>query len=112
MASPLDKRGDLKPTPALCATPPKETSEVLSQAVNAQNIHRFSTADASGHLLVARRQQLNFGPQRWVSLLEGLQVDLFVITGASFPAMKQDPNPFERQHPQGGMMAFARRRSR
>src|SRR5688500_4639218 len=67
----------------------------------------FPQSNASGHLLFAWRQQLDLGPQRWVSLLERLQVDLFVITCARFPAMKQDPNPFESQDTKGRMVAFA-----
>src|SRR6185436_1349748 len=61
----------------------------------------------SGNLLFARRQQLDFGPQRWVSLLERLQVDLFVIAGTGLPAMKQNANPFESQDTKGRMVAFA-----
>src|SRR5262245_47146857 len=76
--------------------------------MNAENIHRFSTAETSGRLLSApRRQQLDFGPQRWVSSLERLQVNRFVVAGAGLPAMKQNANPFESQHPQGGVMSFA-----
>src|SRR6266446_10258140 len=75
----------------------------------AQKIHRFSTESASSGSLLAepRRERLNLGPERWVSLLQGLEVNRFVITGPSLPAMKQNANPFKRQHAHCRVMALA-----
>src|SRR5688572_871734 len=74
-------------------------------------MHKTSTGFpqliASGHLLFTWRQQLDFGPQRWVSLLERLQVNRFVVAGTGLPAVKQNANPFEGQDTKSGMMAFA-----
>src|SRR2546427_3030433 len=76
---------------------------------NAQKIHRFSTENASSGSLLADpgRERLNVSPERGVSLLQGPEVNRFVITAPSLPAMKQNSNPFKGQHAHRRMMTLA-----
>src|SRR6516225_10890222 len=87
----------------------EETSEVSCQGVKAPNIHRFFRARPLGGGLPtdSRRERFNLGPEHGVSLLQGLQVNRFVITAPSLPAMKQNTDPFEGQPAYGGMMPLA-----
>src|SRR5215510_15621662 len=91
------------------ATPCEETSEVSCQGVKAQKIHRFFTARHLGGWLSTDSgwERLNLGPEHGVSLLQGPQVNRFVIRTPSLPAMKQNANPFKGQPAHGGMMPFA-----
>src|SRR5262249_7463674 len=87
----------------------EETSEVSCQGVKAQKIHRFFTARHLGGWLSADSgwERLNLGPEHRVSLLQGHQVNRFVIRTPSLPAMKQNANPFKGQPAHGGMMPLA-----
>jgi len=74
-------------------------SELFCQASRGSVIDGLCTGGGRG------RQE---GKERCVFAAECLEVALLTVSGAGFPAPKQDADPLEGQAAQGGMMAFAR----